>query len=406
MKKRLRNFFLHQINGIALVVQALFLGIAMIVFLVLAVTAVVFQWNQMNKIFAPPLTIISSPTNSNSSSSSPNPQDQQILSEAQQDVNVANNIIAWSGFFIAIIASAVTVAGFFGIREFLRIRNLSNDFATQIQGVTDLKTRVETELRELHKKLASESQTLIEAAHNFSIATDAYKVGDNIRAIEYYLQVLNLQPENKLVMERLGRAYSNLNDINKAIDYLENKALAIDPSYVPALRSLALCHRYIDKDKAIDYFQRALKLDPSDYETWDFLGLIYRDNQLIDEAISAHEQAFSLKRRPETQFYLSILYSIKGDVKRAKLMALNAENDLHLKDHDERIRPVWKDLIRAGVHIIEGNEDEAYKLVKTLSPYITTDRVYEAVAGHLKFLLEATDHDAWKQKFTSILMVK
>ena len=207
-------------------------------------------------------------------------------------------------------------------------------------------------------------------------------------------------------MERLGRAYSNLNNINKAIDYLENKALAIDPSFVPALRSLALCYRYSDRDKAIDYFQRALKLDPSDYETWDFLGLIYRDNQLIDEAISAHEQAFSLKRRPETQFYLSILYSIKGDVKRAKLMALNAENDLHLKDHNERIRPVWKDLIRAGVHIIEGNEDEAYQLVKTLSPYITTDRVYEAVAGHLKFLLEATDHDAWKQKFTSILMVK
>lgn len=406
MKKRLRDFLLHQVNGIALVVQALFIGIATIVFLVLCVTIVVFQWNQMNKIFAPPLSTISSSTNSNSSSSSPNSLDQQILSEAQQDVSVANNIIAWSGFFIAIIASAVTVAGFFGIREFLRIRNLSNEFATQIQEVTDLKTRVEADLQELRKKLASESQTLIQAAHTFSIATDAYKVGDNIRAIEYFLQVLNLQPENTLVMERLGRAYSNLNDMKKAIDYLENKALAIDPSFVPALRSLALCYRYTDKDKAIDYFQQALKLDSSDYETWDFLGLIYRDNGLIDEAISAHEQALSLKRRPETQFYLSILYSIKGDIKRAKLMSLNAENDLLIKEHDERIRPVWKALIRAGVHILEGNEGEAYKLVKTLSPYITTDRVYEAVTGHLKFLLEATGHDTWKQKFTSILRVK
>lgn len=87
-------------------------------------------------------------------------------------------------------------------------------------------------------------------------------------------------------------------------------------------------------------------------------------------------------------------------------MSLNAENDLLIKEHDERIRPVWKALIRAGVHILEGNEGEAYKLIKTLSPYITTDRVYEAVTGHLKFLLEATGHDTWKQKFTSILRVK
>lgn len=405
MNRHGSNFFLRQVSTVAFIVQGIFIGIATIVFIALSFTVIVFQWNQMNKTYVPLEITASSTSNQNTNSSSPNSQDEQILSEAQQDISVANNIIAWSGFFLAIIASAVTVAGFFGIREFLRIRHLSDEFEKQIQGVTHLKTQVESDLQELHKQLASESQTLIEAAYNFSVATDAYRVGDNVRAIEYYLQVLSAQPENKLVMERLGRAYSNLNEMSKALHYLE-KALASDSSYVPALRSLALCYRYTDKDKSIDYFQQALKLDPSDYETWDFLGLIYRDNQRIGEAIDAHTQALSLKRRPETQFYLSILYAMQGDMKRAKLMSLNAEDDLDKKEHDERIRPIWKDLIRSGVHIIEGDEDEAYKFIESLSPYIRTQRTYDAVTGHLNFLLEATGHSAWGKKFTSVLTVK
>ena len=245
----------------------------------------------------------------------------------------------------------------------------------------------------------------MDASYNFNLATNAYEVGDNVSAIEYYLQVLQLQPKNTRVMERLGRAYSNLNDLGKAIDYLE-KALAIDPSYVPALRSLGLCYRYTDVDKAINYLNLALKIKSADHETWDFLGLIYRDNKLFDEAISAHTQALNLKRRPETQFYLSILHAIKGDAEGARAMSLNAKYDLRQKEHDERIRPVWKILIRAGVPLIEGNLDEAYRLIQSLTEYITTQRICDAVTGHLKFLLEATGHEDWIEKFTCILKVK
>lgn len=408
MNKRFGSFISHQLNVVALIVQILFIGIATLVFLALAVTVVVFQWNQMNRVNAPS-SITASPATSASSSSS-NSQDSQILSEAQQDVNVASNIIAWSGFFLAIMASAVTVAGFFGIREFWRIRHLSNEFEQQIQDVNKLKTQVENDLQRLHIRLTNESLSLIEIAYNFGLASNAYKVGDYARAIEYYLQILDAQPDNKLVLERLGRAYTNNdetlkgNETLQGIAYLE-KALAIDSSYVPALRSLALCYRYTDKDKAIATFQKAIEIEPSDYETWDFLGLIYRDNKQIDEAIAAHEQALTLKRRPETQFYLSILYALKGDMKRAKLMGLNAEEELNRKEHDERVRPVWKNLIRAGAYILEGNENEAYKLVQTLSTYVTKPRVREAVTGHLHFLLEATGHDDWEQKFTAILQI-
>src|SRR5947199_1090892 len=94
-----------------------------------------------------------------------------------------------------------------------------------------------------HQKASEEVQKFTKAAHYFTLATEAYKIGDNRSAIELYLRVLQLQPNNTRVLERIGRAYSNLSDSKKAIKYLM-QALAIDPTNIPALRSLALIYRY------------------------------------------------------------------------------------------------------------------------------------------------------------------
>ncbi len=453
MKKRLPGLLLCGLcNATASISMLFIIGTAAMVLLIFPTTAHAFQlmhrtWmvsastnlkmNQFSTLTIPP-TPTSTPTPQS-------PSEQQVITEAQNNVSIADIIIYWSQYVLAGVGLIFAGVGFFGIREFNHFVRLRKESELRLKTVSDLETKVKTQLELLEDRSKSESQRLndqitqlatlpteekqkfeqrleqfskqfesesqnfmqnfMDASYNFNIATDAYRIGDMERAKEYYLFVLNSQPKNKLVMERLGRAYSNLNDMNNAIDYLQ-RALVIDASYVPALRSLALCHRYTKKDLAIELFQQALKIDPSDYETWDFLGLIYRDNQHINEAIIAHRRALDLKRRPETLFYLSILYALKGDEEGAKAMSLNARYDLKQKEHDERIRPIWKDLIRAGVPIIEGKEDEAYKLVETLSPYVSTHRTYEAVTGHLKFLLEATGHEAWKQKFIGILKVK
>jgi tetratricopeptide (TPR) repeat protein len=261
----------------------------------------------------------------------------------------------------------------------------------------------EERLEELAKHF--ESQTFMEASYNFGVATDAYKVGNNERAIEYYSLVLQSQPNNINVMERLGRAYSNLNDMDNAVYYLE-RARMIDPRNVPALRSLALCYRYKDREKAIGLLNEALTIDPHDYEAWDFLGLIYRDGGLIDKAINAHQQALANKRRPETQFYLSILYFLKGDRTRAKLMALTADDDAQKKEYAEKLRPVWRILIHCAVYIIENDEEESLRIIQTLTRYITTDRIYDSLKGHLELLLAATGHKEWTAKFLEIVKVR
>lgn len=411
MKKRFTDFFMQKLTTYLFSVMlfgAIF--IAVIILLFLSVSVVAFQWNQIN------FTSFSSHSVPSSASSTQvqnlavsnqvaTDQANQALSEAQQDINVSNNIIAWSGFFLAFIASSVAIAAFFGVHEFRRIQHIRGEIDRDRQEVNLLKTQISEQLDNLMKQFGSESQTFINVSYNLGAANDAYKQGKNDIAIKHYLKVLKLRPDDKRVMERLGRAYSNLNEMQLSIYYLQ-KALAIDPSYEPALRSLGLCYRYSDKDKSIEQLKLAIEKNPSDYEALDFLGLIYRDNGRFDDAIAVHEQALKIRRRPETQFYLSLLYSKKGDTKEAMRMAFNAEADLDTKDPDEELRPVWQIVIHMGVLIFEGKEEDAYRRVEELTQYITTQRICDAVTGHLKFLLETTAHDAWQQKFLGVIRVK
>src|SRR5947209_8134117 len=97
----------------------------------------------------------------------------------------------------------------------------------------------------------------------------------------------------------------------------------------------------------------------------NLIGLIYREGGLIDDAISLHEKSLALMKRPDTEFYLSILYFLKGDSRRGKLMALTADDDLNQKDYTERLRPVWKILIHCGIYIIDDDQEEALRIIQT-----------------------------------------
>ncbi len=286
----------------------------------------------------------------------------------------------------------------------------------QLSKVTLQTTRIEDEIKQLDKRIESESQKFIEAAHYYSEGSVAYRGGDNKHAIEFYLRALKLQPNNLSILERLGRAYSNLDDSENAIQYL-NKAFEIDPDYEPVLRSLALHYRYMEPEKAIGYLKPIVQKNPRAFEAWDFLGLFYRDQlirgqesikdqSIIDKAIEAHETALALKERPETLFYLAILllYSPNGDKIRAKQLMSSASKDSTFPEHDQRIRDVWKILIRAGVPIVDGNKKQALDFLKSL--VITNKRIYNGTKTHLHFLLEGTGHSDWEPQLMAAIKWK
>ena len=324
------------------------------------------------------------PSNS-SGSSSQNTQSQQT-----SDNTIANDTITTAGVFaavvgviLALLALAAAIATGVGIFEVNRIRQFRKQFDKRLEK---LDKRIEAELGQLDKRIDTESQKFIEAAFYYSEGSKFYRSGDNHHAIEFYLRALKLQPKNISILERLGRAYSNLNDTDNAFKYF-NEAIALNPEDETVLRSLSLLYRSMEPQKAIEYLKGIVQKNPKAFEAWDFLGLCYRDqlirNQellkdqtLIDEAIDAHESALAIKKRPETEFYLGILlyFSSKGDKIRAKSLMLSAYNGTLEQEHDLRIRQVWKVLIHAGVPIVNDDKEEALSVIEFV------ERIYNNTA--------------------------
>lgn len=434
--------------------------------LILPDTALASQSNRQNQTL--PLIHIQealspTPLPSPTASLNSNPNSDQNA-QAQQAINTANTFVTFAGVFIGVVAvfwggltlvvTIVGILGFFQISKIksslagiekshgdaerfraeaeannTRINELRTRFEADIKHIAELvkgfegelekvslhTTHIEQEIKQLDKRMESERQKFIEAAFYYSEGSKLYRNGDNQHAIEFYLRALTLQPTSLSILERLGRAYSNLNDTENAFKYF-NQALTIDSEDETVLRSLSLLFRSTDPEKAIAYLKDILQKNPNAFEAWDFLGLCYRDqlisNQelikdqtLIDEAINAHEQALILKKRPETEFYLGILlyYSPKGDKIRAKELLSSAYNGTLLQEHDLRIRQVWKILIHVGALIVTDDKFETLRVFESLVEYTTTKRIREGVQMHLRFLLEGTGHTDWLPDFIAVM---
>jgi tetratricopeptide (TPR) repeat protein len=337
-------------------------------------------------------------------------QNQQI-----SDNTIANDTITVAGVFAAVVAVllgiltlAAAIATGIGILELRRIRRFRKGFNEKLK-------QLDKKLKQLDKRIDTENQKYVEAAYFYSEGTKDYRAGDNKHAIENYVAALKILPESPRIMERIGRAYSNLNEEEGALEYLK-KALALDPDYEPALRSLALYHRYTNRQEAIRLLKQILAKNKRAYEAWDFLGLCYRDQlqhgeqlskdqEIIDKAINAHEEALKIKKRPETEFYLGILlfFSPEDDKNRAKELLILAAKGVEEQEHDVRIRDVWKKLILVGVPVVENNKTEALQKTANMIQYKPSQRIYIGVESHLRFLLEGTGHSDWIEDFMSIV---
>jgi hypothetical protein len=55
---------------------------------------------------------------------------------------------------------------------------------------------------------------------------------------------------------------------------------------------------------------------------------------------------------------------------------------------------------------MDGEKEEALRIIHTLTEYITTKRIYDAITAHLQFLLEGTEHKEWIPEFMDIVKLK
>jgi tetratricopeptide (TPR) repeat protein len=151
---------------------------------------------------------------------------------------------------------------------------------------------------------------------------------------------------------KVPRAYNNLGialmDKGRIDEAVENFqiALRLDPSNANATAFNNLGVAYKTKglyDKAIEQFQTALRIKPDDPETHNNLGVAYRYKGMYSQAIEQHRIALTL--RPDfadAHFNLGIIYLDFGDKYKARE---EFEAGLKIKPDDQKARQVLNDII-------------------------------------------------------------
>jgi superkiller protein 3 len=125
-----------------------------------------------------------------------------------------------------------------------------------------------------------------------------YNIGKIEESIPYYQKAIEINTASNVYYENLGLAYEGIKAVEKAEEY-----------YLQALRykeESETCNRLgilyykrnqnDDTDKAIEYYQRAIGLDPQNAVLYENLGLAYEQKKMLDEAEQAYIKATEIEQ--------------------------------------------------------------------------------------------------------------
>jgi tetratricopeptide (TPR) repeat protein len=224
------------------------------------------------------------------------------------------------------------------------------------------------------------------------ISMVAYNLSNNKEAIEYLEKARTVDPKNVFVLFRIGRTYTTLGEDVKAITYYE-EALKLDRNNSEVVRGLSTVYRFVDLNRATEYAKRAVELNPKDPNSLDYLGILYRDQLKIDEAIQVHEAAKRLDPHPTTCFLLGLLFAYKRQYDKAENEFKEALEGLKIEKYRASTRLVWQILYKLPILVSHNQHEEALKVALDMKNYITTERTEKVVIGHIRCLLNVYDCD-------------
>jgi tetratricopeptide (TPR) repeat protein len=140
-------------------------------------------------------------------------------------------------------------------------------------------------------------------------------------AIQALLVEYRYEPDNSLLCEQIGVAYTRLNAMDKAAEFFR-KAVALSPERIPAKKNLATVLWFLGrKDESASLFSSLESRVPNDPVPKLYLGLSAYDRKNIEVAAAHFERAGSLASdNPDTFATVVDTYLIAGRVAQARQM--------------------------------------------------------------------------------------
>ena len=189
------------------------------------------------------------------------------------------------------------------------------------------------------------------------------KLGDNKKAKQALLHILNKYPENYQAHKRLAKIYEKEGGLRKAIDEYVQAIDSKKNDYDSYYKVAELLTNFDKKDDAAQMLASLLKKKP-DYEKATYLlGDLLIEKEMYKEAANIYQEA--LRYNPgsfDINYNLGIVYTMLNDFENAKICYEKAANINSLiysaKYSLAEIALMYKDINEAEKYFMEVLDDE------------------------------------------------
>lgn len=186
-------------------------------------------------------------------------------------------------------------------------------------------------------------------------------------AIGVYQTMLQDEPRNAVLLNKIGIAYHQMTKLDQAKRYYE-RSIKMDKNYANAINNLGTVHYNRKKYRqAVKYYRRALEISPNLATTYSNLGYAYFAQKKYEDAMTAFQRAAALD--PEVFERRSAYGSILQDrsVTDRPFFYFFLAKSFAGQNNPERC-----------AHYLRRARDEGYKGLAAIS----TDPAFAAVINH------------------------
>jgi predicted O-linked N-acetylglucosamine transferase (SPINDLY family) len=213
------------------------------------------------------------------------------------------------------------------------------------------------------------------------------------------LSQLSIQaPRDADIWLCLGYIAGNRQEYERAVDYFK-KAIAIEPGNAKILFNYGIALRDVGNfDNAIEVFKKSLEKEPNNTETLDCLAHAYMNSGSLVEAIAVFKKSLHINpNQAETQSNLGSIYQAQGELSKAEkryLEAFRLNPQLNIYDN------------LGSVLVMQGRYKESMEVYRNgLIKQPKNARVFSNLLLALNYMEDVTqkdifdEHNKWSQIF-------